>query len=270
MTALTVTANSATKTYDGMGTTGGNGVTYSTTPNGNLLGTVSYSSGINVGSATITPGGLYSNQQGYIISYVGGALTVNKADLTISTSNVTKTYDGTLAANGAAVVTHGTLFSTDTLSGGIFAFTDANAGSNKTVTTTGVTVTDGNGGGNYTVTYADNTTSTITTAALTTTAHAADNTDGSTTAVIESTMARGAVINAVSASFVAPTPPAPVQGTGDQGTAPTQATGASSASIQPGGLAGPGNLSGLNVTLIGSGMKLPSDMNGTDTVDRKQ
>jgi hypothetical protein len=270
MTALTVTANSATKTYDGLGTTGGNGVTYSTTPNGNLLGTVSYSSGINVGSATITPGGLYSNQQGYIISYVSGALTVNKADLTIATSNVTKTYDGTLAANGAAIVTNGTLFGTDTLSGGAFAFTDANAGSNKTVTTTGVTVTDGNGGGNYNVTYADNTTSTITKAAVTTTAHAADNTDGSTTAAIESTKARGAVINAVSASFVSPTPPAPVQGTGDQGTAPTQATGASSASIQPGGLAGPGNLSGLNVTLVDPGIKLPSDMNGTDSADKKQ
>ncbi|MHB1092945.1 beta strand repeat-containing protein [Thiobacillus sp.] len=255
MTALTVTANSATKTYDGLGTTGGNGVTYSTTPNGNLLGTVSYSSGINVGSATITPGGLYSNQQGYLISYVDGALMVNKADLTLSgtrtydgssavagsvltatgvagetfavtgtgdttnlasknvqtgsalanitglalgtssngglsgnynalsktgssvsitkanltvaTSNVTKTYDGTLAASGTATVTSGTLFDTDALSGGTFAFTDPNAGSNKTVTTVGVAVADGNGGGNYNVTYADNTASTITRKALT-------------------------------------------------------------------------------------------------------
>src|SRR6202022_1960533 len=43
MTPLTVTANNATKIYDGQAFSGGNGVTYSSTPNGNLLGMVSYS-----------------------------------------------------------------------------------------------------------------------------------------------------------------------------------------------------------------------------------
>ena len=171
MTALTVTANNDTKTYDGLTYSGGNGATYSTTPNGNLLGTLSYGgtsqSATDAGSYVITGSGLYSNQQGYIISYVDGALTVNKADLTLSTSNVTKTYDGTSAANGAAIVTSGTLFGTDALSGGTFAFTDKNAGSNKIVTTAGVTLVDGNGGGNYNVAYADNTASTITPKALT-------------------------------------------------------------------------------------------------------
>ena len=86
MTPLTVTANNAATTYDKEPYSGGNGVTYSTTPNGNLLGTVSYGGtsqgAINAGGYTITPAGLYSNQQGYIISYVNGTLTVNPLALT--------------------------------------------------------------------------------------------------------------------------------------------------------------------------------------------
>ncbi|HUW29017.1 MAG TPA: GLUG motif-containing protein [Sulfuriferula sp.] len=288
MTALTVTAGNASKTYDGLAYSGGNGVTYSTTPNGNLLGTVSYSSGINVGSATITPGGLYSNQQGYIISYVNGALTVNKADLTLggtraydgtsavagsvltatgvngetfaisgagdssnlasknvqtgstlgsltalalgtsgngglsgnynalsttgsavsvtkadltlATSDVSKTYDGGLSAAGNAIITNGALFGTDAISGGTFAFTDKNVGSNKTVTTTGVTLTDGNSGGNYNVAYADNTASTITPKALTVAGETALDKvyDGTTSA----TLAGGALAGVISGDEV--------------------------------------------------------------------
>ncbi|TXT34785.1 MAG: hypothetical protein FD135_5215, partial [Comamonadaceae bacterium] len=159
MTPLTVTADNITKTYNGQNTSA-SGVSYSSTPNANLLGTLGYSDARNAGTRSI--GGLYSNQQGYIISYVGGTLTVGKADLTLSSSNVTKTYDGGLGATGTATVSSGTLFGSDSLAGGTFAFTDKNVGSgNKTVTATGVTVNDGNNGGNYNVSYADNTTSTI-------------------------------------------------------------------------------------------------------------
>ncbi|WP_262967331.1 beta strand repeat-containing protein, partial [Methylobacter psychrophilus] len=86
---------------------------------------------------------------------------------------VTKTYDGSLAAAGTAVVTLGTLYNNasnggtlDSLSGGTFAYTDANAGTGKTVTTDAVTVNDGNLGGNYTVSYANNAASIIDKAAL--------------------------------------------------------------------------------------------------------
>ncbi|MDO8654113.1 MAG: YDG domain-containing protein [Undibacterium sp.] len=172
MTALTVTANNDSKTYDGLAYSGGNGVTYSSTPNmSNVLGTASYSGTsqgtINAGTYDITASGRYSNQQGYLISYVAGGLTVNKANLTLGSGNVSKTYDGGLTALGTAAITSGALISGDTISGGTFAFTDKNAGSNKTVTTTGVTVTDGNNGGNYNVSYANNTASTITQANLT-------------------------------------------------------------------------------------------------------
>jgi len=160
LTALTLTDASTAVTYNGTAQS----VT-ATVPGGVIV-----TAKANVG----TYGAFYSDQQGYDISG-GGTLTINKADLTIATSDVIKTYDGTLAATGVATVTSGTLYTnagnsniTDSVSGGTFAFTDANAGSgNRTVTTTGVTVSDGNGGDNYNVTFADNTSSTINQADLT-------------------------------------------------------------------------------------------------------
>ncbi|WP_426192097.1 YDG domain-containing protein, partial [Massilia sp. DWR3-1-1] len=118
------------------------------------------------------------------LSTSGSAVSVSKADLTLGTGNVSKTYDGGTTAAGTAAVAGGTLFAGDTLSGGSFGFTDKNAGAgNKTVSTSAVTVSDGNSGGNYTVTYAANTTSTITKAVLTASASASNRTyDGSTTA----------------------------------------------------------------------------------------
>ena len=182
MTPLTVTSSSAAKTYDGLAYSGGT-ASYSCCKPADVLGTVSFSNSpsegaTNAGSYAITPGGLYSNQQGYIISYASGTLTVDKAPLTISTADVTKTYDGTLGmtgnATGQGAVTSDTLYINantgfqDFLSGGTFAFTNANARTGtKTVTTRGVTVGDGVNNGNYSVTYAKNTTSTINKAPLT-------------------------------------------------------------------------------------------------------
>ncbi len=134
MTPLTVTASDAGKTYDGAAYSGGNGVGYSVTPNGsNLLGTLSYGGSsqgaVNAGSYAVTPQGLYSNQQGYIISYAGGALTINPAPLTVSGATVgNKVYDGTTAA----ILTGGTLsgvIGTDSVTlTQAGAFASANAG----------------------------------------------------------------------------------------------------------------------------------------------
>lgn len=172
---LTVTATNDTVTYNGTGFSGGAGVTYSGFVNGEgasaLGGTLAYGGSAqgarDAGTYAISPSGLKS--ENYAISYVVGKLTINKANLDVTTSNVTKTYDGTVAANGAPIVTDGTkLFGTDSLSGGSCAFTNANAGDgDKTVTVSGVSVNDGNGGGNYNVTYVDNTTSTIKPAGIT-------------------------------------------------------------------------------------------------------
>lgn len=156
MTGLTLTgAPDLAVTYNGNVQSGAS----ITAPSG-VLGAAA--TGTNTGFYN----GYYSTQQGYDIS--GGNLTVNKADLAISTSDISKTYDGSLSAVGTARVASGTLFGTDSLSGGTFAFTDKNAGSgNKTVTATGVMVSDGNSGGNYNVSFVDNTTSTIVAKALT-------------------------------------------------------------------------------------------------------
>lgn len=150
----TVTYNSATQT--------GAAVAPTVTPTGTRTGLAA--SGRNVGIYAAS-----SNQQGYDIS--GGRLTINQAALTISSSNVSRVYDGTLAAAGTAVATAGTSAFGDTLSGGNFSFTDRNAGTGRVVTVNGVTVNDGNNGANYAVTYVDNTASTITPRALTVTAN---------------------------------------------------------------------------------------------------
>ena len=55
----------------------------------------------------------------------------------------------------------------DSLSGGTFAFTNANAGTGKTVTAAAVTVNDGNSAGTTPVSYANNTNSTINRAPIT-------------------------------------------------------------------------------------------------------
>ena len=96
MTPLTVTANDAIKIYDGQAFSGGNGVTYSVTPTGALLGTVAYSGSsqgaIDAGSYSLVPGGLYSSQQGYTITYAGGNLTLAAAPVTVTG---VKVYSGT-------------------------------------------------------------------------------------------------------------------------------------------------------------------------------
>ncbi len=169
---LTVTAGGFSKTYDGTAYSGGAGVSYSAFANGEdasvLGGSLAYAGSAqgarNAGSTVITPTGLVSGN--YAITYVSGTLLVSRASLTLAASDVSKTYDGSLAVAGSAVATQ--LFGSDSVSGGSFAFSNANAGSgNKTVSTSGVTVHDGHGGNNYTVTYADNTTSTINRASLT-------------------------------------------------------------------------------------------------------
>jgi hypothetical protein len=92
---------------------------------------------------------------------------ITQAALTLTSSDVTKTYDGTLTALGTASILSGTLFAGDSLTGGSFAFTDKNFGvSNKVVTVGGVTVGDGTHNGNYLVSYVNNTSSTINRATL--------------------------------------------------------------------------------------------------------
>ncbi|NMM28253.1 MAG: hypothetical protein HHJ12_13440, partial [Glaciimonas sp.] len=106
---LTVTANNAGKTYDGVAYRGGNGVAYlgllgSDTATA-LSGTLAYSGtsqgAVNTGSYVITPGGLTSGN--YTVSYVNGALTITKAPLTVTANNAGKPYDGVAYSGGNGV-----------------------------------------------------------------------------------------------------------------------------------------------------------------------
>jgi filamentous hemagglutinin family protein len=205
--ALTVTAAGAAKTYDGTFYSGGNGVTYSGLAGGesasSLGGMLNFGGTAqgarNAGSYTITPSGLTDGN--YAITFASGTLLIGKATLDVTTSNVSKTYDGTLSAAGTAIPTAGTqLFDGDTFSDGSFAFTNANAGSgNKTVTVGAVTVNDGNGGGNYNVSYLSNTTSTINPTTLTLQAANVTKTyDGTTSATGSATVISGTLYHNVS------------------------------------------------------------------------
>jgi hypothetical protein len=87
--ALSVTTSNASKTYDGLAYSGGNGVSYSGFVNGEtssvLGGGLSYGgtaqNAINAGSYSLLAQGLTSSN--YSISYTAGSLTVNPATLAI-------------------------------------------------------------------------------------------------------------------------------------------------------------------------------------------
>ncbi|WP_319525486.1 GLUG motif-containing protein [uncultured Desulfosarcina sp.] len=175
---LTISGTTAAdKTYDGSTTASITAGTLSGLVSGETLGVSatgtfdSANAGTRSASATYTlsdGSGLAGNYT--LADTTGHTATINQAAITISTVDVTKTYDGTTIASGTATVTSVSLCGSDTISGGTFSFTDGNAGTGKTVSVSGVGVTDGNGGNNYAVTYAANTSSTITPALLSITA----------------------------------------------------------------------------------------------------
>ncbi|MFZ5797288.1 MAG: beta strand repeat-containing protein [Thermodesulfobacteriota bacterium] len=87
---LTIAANAAGKTYDGLAWSGGNGVTYAGFVGGETVavlgGTLVYGGSsqgaVLPGDYTITPSGLTAAN--YAIAFVDGVLTISKADQTIT------------------------------------------------------------------------------------------------------------------------------------------------------------------------------------------
>ncbi|TAN50020.1 MAG: hypothetical protein EPN21_09975, partial [Methylococcaceae bacterium] len=184
---IVTAANAAPKTYDGLPWSGNNGVSYSGFVNGEttavLGGALAYGGtaqgAINAGSYAITPSGLTSGN--YSIGYADGALTVNKAPLSVggSFTAANKTYDGATAATIASnALTFSGLVGADSVTANWgAAFADPNAGNGKTVNLAATTF-GGTSGGNYTVDLASapTTTANITPAALAITANAASKT----------------------------------------------------------------------------------------------
>ncbi len=108
--ALTVTANTDSKTYDANAYAGGNGVSYDglaeSDDASDLDGSVVYSGSsqgaTNSGVYTLNVGGLSSDN--YIISFVDGNLTITPAPLTISANDDRKAVDLIPYSGGNGVV----------------------------------------------------------------------------------------------------------------------------------------------------------------------
>jgi hypothetical protein len=121
--------------------------------------------------------GLASNYT--VVDPVFSTVTISPAAITVGVNNLSKVYDTTLstasAVNAPALqLKSGTLFanegtgSTDTLSGGLFEFANANAGIHKTVNVSNASIVSGTSTvtQNYSITYEANTTSEITRAPI--------------------------------------------------------------------------------------------------------
>jgi filamentous hemagglutinin family protein len=107
--SLLVTAANASKTYNGLAYSGGNGVSYSGFVNGEtasvLSGSLSYvgsaQGAVNAGSHTITPQGLSGSD--YTVAFNSGTLTVAPAALTVTAANASKSYDALAYSGGNGV-----------------------------------------------------------------------------------------------------------------------------------------------------------------------
>jgi hypothetical protein len=200
-------------------------------------------------------GGLSGNYNA--LSTTGSAVSITKADLTISgITAANKPYDGTTAAtvDTSAAVYAGRITGDDVTVGATGVFSDQSAGTGKTVTLTSHYL--GADSGNYAITDQATTTADITPVITT-------SNNGQTARVAN------AVTSAISTTSFMPVPPAHDMDAGRE-PASTQAAATPSPLIQSSNVPGSENLTGLNVTLVGSGIKLPSDVNGTDTRGRKK
>ena len=89
-----------------------------------------------------------------------GALTINKAALTLTAQTNTKAYDATTTASATPAVSG--LQGSDTVTGLSEVYSDKNAGTGKTLSVnSGYTISDGNSGNNYAVTLVSNTSGVI-------------------------------------------------------------------------------------------------------------
>ncbi|WP_206245257.1 MBG domain-containing protein [Novosphingobium terrae] len=178
--ALAVTANDASKTYDGLAYSGGNGVTYAGFVNGEtasvLGGALAYGGtaqgAVNAGAYGLTASGLSSGN--YAISYAPGTLAVQKAALTVTANNVTKTYDG-LAYSGGNGVTYAGFVNGETTSVLSGALTYGGAAQGAVNAGTYGLAASGLSSGNYAISYVPGML-TVNQAALTVTANDASKT----------------------------------------------------------------------------------------------
>ena len=179
MTALSVNVGNASKTYDGSATSSTGALVYPigydpALVSGNALYTANSANAGTYTGANLRASGLYSSQFGYDIEMLAGTLTIDKAALSITASNASKTYGQTASLSGFS--TSG-LIAGDQVSGVDLASLGSvfNAGvGNYAIAASNA---QGTGLGNYDITYG-NGTLTIDKAALTIIASDASKTAG--------------------------------------------------------------------------------------------
>jgi hypothetical protein len=181
--ALTITAESDSKTYDGTASS----LAVPTITSGALVGSdaanfsESYDSR-DVGTGkTLTPSGTVNDgNSGANYSYTFTPVTtgaITARTITVTAASDSKVYDGSTTSAGTPTVTAGSLVGGDSISGFTQSFDTKNVGTAKTLTPAGV-VTDGNNGDNYAVTLATDATGVITARPITVTANALSKTYG--------------------------------------------------------------------------------------------
>ena len=138
MANATAVSEASNKTYDGTTSVTNGAYTWASPINTEkIYGTASYElDSKNTGTRTVITTGLYSDQQGYDISYSNGTVEISPKALAVSGITASdKVYDGTKAAavhTGAAV--YGGLVAGDDLTvSATGLFSDKNAGAGKTV-----------------------------------------------------------------------------------------------------------------------------------------
>lgn len=150
--AITITAKAASKTYGESDPSLEYEVTSGSLIDGVALsGAMERATGNDVGTYKISQGGLTNANNGsYDITFVAAELTIEKRELTLSSFSADdKTYDGTTDANGS--------FEDDRVDGDELtfsytaAFADSSAGSDKTVTISGISISSGADKDNYTL-----------------------------------------------------------------------------------------------------------------------
>ena len=168
--AITVTAQTDTKGYDGTTTSAGVPlITSGTLVAGDTSGFLETFNNKNVGTGkTLTASGVVvdgNSGNNYAVSFVTDTTGVITARaITVTAQTDTKGYDGTTTSAGVPLITSGTLAAGDT-SGFLETFNNKNVGTGKTLTASGVVV-DGNSGNNYAVSFVTDTTGVITVLAL--------------------------------------------------------------------------------------------------------
>jgi len=159
---LTLNGSTVTRAYDG--TTALSDMTLTTS-----LGQTVTLSNVIADSANVGSGNYISaatlNDPNYALPVLNAStapVSLTPMSITLTAPIITKVYDGgytyTLSASDLAQM-NTQLVGADTVSAAtaIFVGSDPNAGINKAITLSSVTINDGNGGQNYSVTYANST-----------------------------------------------------------------------------------------------------------------